>query len=100
MLILYTYRVNLVPIIYENDEILVINKPCGLAVQGGQGVKNSLDVLLPAQLGYTVYLVHRLDKETSGLMVVAKSSQAANKWISLLTSGEVRKEYIALCGGV
>ena len=43
-----------IPIIYENDEILVINKPAGLAVQGGQGIKNPMDQLLAQQLGAKV----------------------------------------------
>lgn len=91
---------NSIPIIYENDEIIVINKPCGLSVQGGQGVLSSVDTVLPKQLGFPVFLVHRLDKETAGLMVVAKSSVAAGKWSNLISSGQVSKEYIALCSGI
>jgi 23S rRNA pseudouridine955/2504/2580 synthase len=91
---------NNIPIIYENDEILIINKPVGLSVQGGEGVSSSVDTVLPTQLGYKVFLVHRLDKETSGLMVVAKSSKAAGKWTNLINQHNVQKEYVALCGGV
>ena len=68
-----------IPIEYEDDEILVINKPAGLAVQGGEGIAHPLDEELPKQVGYKVHLVHRLDKETCGLMVVAKNPQAASK---------------------
>lgn len=89
-----------IPIIYENDEILVINKPAGLAVQGGQGVKNPLDQLLAQQLGAKVYPVHRLDKETSGLLVVARTAAAAGLWTRLIASGQVKKEYQALCFGL
>lgn len=88
-----------VTVIYENSEILVIDKPAGLAVQGGAGVSHSLDEDLSVQLGYKIYLVHRLDKETFGLMVVAKSQQAASKWISLISGKQVRKEYMAVCFG-
>ncbi len=91
---------NNIPIVYENDEILIINKPVGLSVQGGEGVSSSVDTVLPTQLGYKVFLVHRLDKETSGLMVVAKSSKAAGKWTNLINQHNVQKEYVALCGGV
>ena len=91
---------NNIPIIYENDEILIINKPVGLSVQGGEGVSSSVDTVLPTQLGYKVFLVHRLDKETSGLMVVAKTSKAAGKWTNLINQHNVQKEYVALCGGV
>ncbi len=86
-------------IVYENSEILVINKPSGLAVQGGENITHSLDKDLSEQLGYKIYLVHRLDKDTEGLMVVAKNSSAANKWTKLISSKQVTKEYLALCIG-
>ncbi len=89
-----------IPIVYENDEILIVNKRAGLAVQGGEGVKNPLDSLLSEQLGAKVYPVHRLDKETSGLLVVAKTSVAARLWTGLIASGQVKKEYQALCFGL
>lgn len=89
-----------IPIIYENNEILIVNKGAGLAVQGGEGVKNPLDSLLSEQLGAKVYPVHRLDKETSGLLVVAKTSAAAHLWTGLIASGQVKKEYQALCFGL
>ena len=89
----------MIPIIYENDEILIINKPAGLAVQGGQGVVHSVDRDFAQQVGYKIYLVHRLDKDTCGLMVVAKNPVAAGKWTKLIGSKVVRKEYLALCAG-
>lgn len=88
------------PIVYENQEILIVNKPAGLAVQGGQGVKNPLDSVLAQQVGSKVYPVHRLDKETSGLLVVARTSAAAGLWTRLIASGQVKKEYQALCFGL
>lgn len=93
------FRMNEVPVIYENDEILIINKPCGLAVQGGEGIVHSVDRILPGQLGYPVHLVHRLDKETSGLLVVAKTPAAASKYITLLQQHDVKKEYAAIAAG-
>ncbi len=89
----------MIPIIYENDEIIIINKPAGLAVQGGQGVVHSVDRDFAEQLGYKIYLVHRLDKDTSGLMVIAKNPVAAAKWTKLIGSKVARKEYLALCAG-
>ncbi|NLC93656.1 MAG: RluA family pseudouridine synthase [Treponema sp.] len=88
-----------IPIIYENNEILVINKPFGLSCQGGQGVVHSLDEDLSKELGYKIFLVHRLDKDTSGLMIVAKDSKSASKWTKLISSKQVKKEYNALCVG-
>lgn len=88
-----------IPIIYENDEIFVINKPAGVAVQGGEGIAHPLDEEFSKQVGFKIYLVHRLDKETCGLMVVAKNSKAASKWIDLIASKQVQKEYTAVCFG-
>lgn len=88
-----------IDILFENEQILVIDKPSGVAVQGGEGVAHPLDKELPKQLGYPVYLVHRLDKDTSGLMVVAKSPFAASLWTNLIGGKRVRKEYTAICAG-
>ena len=88
-----------IPIIYENDEIIIINKPAGLAVQGGEKITHSLDKDFSQQLGYKIYLVHRLDKDTSGLMIVAKNPLAASMWTKLIGSKNVKKEYIAICSG-
>ena len=90
---------NMVPIIYENDEIYIINKQSGLAVQGGSGVSHSLDSDFSMQVGQKVFLVHRLDKDTCGLMIVAKTPKAACKWTKLISSKLAQKEYIAVCAG-
>lgn len=89
----------MIPVIYENDEIFIIDKPAGLAVQGGQGVVHSVDRDFAEQTGQKVYLVHRLDKDTSGLMIIAKNPVAAGKWTKLIGSKIVKKEYVALCAG-
>jgi 23S rRNA pseudouridine955/2504/2580 synthase len=86
-------------ILYENDEILVIDKPIGLAVQGGAGITHSVDTILAEQTGAKVFPVHRLDKDTAGILVVAKSAVAAAKWTKLIASGCIAKEYVALCLG-
>ena len=91
---------NFIPIIYENNEILVINKPAGMSVQGGEKISHPLDEELSKQVGYKIFLVHRLDRDTSGLMVVAKSSAAAAKWIKLIAGKQVKKEYKAICIGL
>ena len=75
-----------IPILFENEEILVINKPAGLPVQGGQGILHPLDKELAVQVGYPVYLVHRLDRDTNGLT-------------KLIGGKLVRKEYTAVCIG-
>ena len=87
-------------ILYSDEEIYVINKPAGLAVQGGKGITHSLDIDFAKEVGQKVYLVHRLDKETCGLMIVAKNPLAAKKWTKLISSKQVKKEYFAMVADV
>ena len=68
-------------ILYEDDELYVFNKPHGLASQGGSGTKRHMDGLLkslPNKQGEAPRLVHRLDRDTSGVLVVAKTRAAAS----------------------
>ncbi|MCQ2573157.1 MAG: RluA family pseudouridine synthase [Treponema sp.] len=88
-----------VPVLYENEEIYIINKPSGVAVQGGSGISHPLDEEFAKQVGQKVHLVHRLDKDTAGLMIVAKTPQAASKWTKLISSKQVQKTYTAYCFG-
>ena len=90
---------NGVTILYEDEEIFVINKNSGLAVQGGANVKHSIDVDFANEIGQKIFLVHRLDKDTAGLMIVAKTQAAAAKWTKLISGKTVKKEYIAICAG-
>jgi 23S rRNA pseudouridine955/2504/2580 synthase len=88
-------------ILYQDDTCFVVNKPAGLAVQGGAGVGTSLDVLLKNGFGGTgsgdALLVHRLDKETSGVLLVARGRENA-AWYSRQIAGHgARKEYLAVC---
>ncbi len=87
-------------ILYEDQEIILINKPCGMAVQGGANVAHSVDSELPLQTGYKIHLVHRLDKDTAGILIVAKNPQSASKWIKLIGTNQVTKEYTAVCFGL
>jgi len=87
-------------IIYEDNLCIVINKPAGLAAQGGKGIGVSLDSVLAESRPQRPLLVHRLDRDTSGLMVVAKTKEAARHFSRLL--GEERaviKRYLAVCKG-
>ncbi|MCL2067535.1 MAG: RluA family pseudouridine synthase [Treponema sp.] len=92
-----------IEIVYEDDSCLVINKPAGLAVQGGVGVKVSLDKILAEIRTPPPLLVHRLDKDTSGLILVAKNREAAADFSRLLSdgraSGGIFKQYTAVCLG-
>jgi 23S rRNA pseudouridine955/2504/2580 synthase len=90
---------NNINIIHEDSEIYIINKPAGIASQGGEKVTSSIDTVFAEQVGQKIYLVHRLDKDTSGLMIIAKNPIAANKWTKLISSKSVKKEYLAICVG-
>lgn len=87
------------PIVYQDEDIIVIDKPSGLAVQGGERVSRCVDEVLAEQVGAKVFLVHRLDKDTSGLLLVAKTSGAAARYSRLLSDGGVRKTYLAVSAG-
>jgi 23S rRNA pseudouridine955/2504/2580 synthase len=86
-------------VLYKDKDILVINKPAGLAVQGGSKVVKHLDGLLPALQfdGKQVpRLVHRLDKDTSGVMLLARHSAAAAELQRGFVHKTIRKTYLAL----
>jgi len=88
-----------IPIVYEDEAICIVNKPYGIPVQGGAHVSVCLTEILSKQLGIEIFPVHRLDKETSGLLVTAKSADAARSCRALFESKTVEKEYLALCFG-
>lgn len=86
--------------LYSDDDIVVFNKPAGLAVQGGTGIKKSVDKMAAALFPYSkISLVHRLDKETSGLLVVAKTQHAAQILAREFQNKTANKEYLALLNG-
>lgn len=86
----------LVQKIYEDDDILVLYKPPNLPTQPGKNIKDSLYHRLKATYPQnTPYLVHRLDKETSGLIVTAKSYKEVNKLQTLFKTRGITKLYLA-----
>lgn len=89
-------------ILYEDDDLYVFNKPHGLAVQGGSGTVRHMDGLLknlPNKQGEAPRLVHRLDRDTSGCLVVAKTATAAKHFGSVFRSRSARKIYWAVVAG-
>ncbi|MBL8552054.1 MAG: RluA family pseudouridine synthase [Hyphomonadaceae bacterium] len=90
-------------IIYEDAHLLAFDKPAGLAVQGGSGVTQSLELLLGAfakSNGKRPRLVHRLDRETSGVILAARTKPAAAFLSQAFAERRVAKTYLAIvCGG-
>ena len=90
-------------LIDDNDEFIVINKKAGVSVQGGTKSKNNLiDIFSNSNLFKDTkpYSVHRLDKETSGVMIIAKNYNSAKLLTSLFRLRKVYKTYLAICHGV
>lgn len=90
-------------VLFKNNEVICINKPAGLAVQGGSGLKDFLDRRMSAlqfEADEPPRLVHRLDKDTSGLLLLARSANDASKYAKLFASKAVQKTYVALVVGV
>lgn len=90
-------------ILYEDDEVYVFNKPHGIAVQGGSGTKRHIDGMLqslPNKKGEAPRLVHRLDRDTSGCLLVAKTRAAASHLGGVFRSRSARKIYWAVTVGV
>ena len=89
-------------ILENNDNFVVINKPRGIAVQAGtKSFRNIIDVLKNSKYFENTkpYIVHRLDKETSGVLIVAKNREYAQLFTSLFRIRKIHKTYIALAYG-
>src|SRR5579872_2671195 len=89
--------------LYEDDDVLVPNKPAGLAVQGGSGTTRHVDQMLEVMRdakGQKPRLVHRLDKETAGCLLIAKTRFAASALTGAFRHRSARKIYWALVAGV
>lgn len=89
-------------VIYKDKNIIVLNKPSGLAVQGGTNTTHHVDALLPA-LKYekeeTPKLVHRIDKDTSGILVLARDRKNADILTKAFREHNLQKTYLALVRG-
>jgi 23S rRNA pseudouridine955/2504/2580 synthase len=89
-------------ILYEDRDLLVLNKPFGLAVQGGSGTRRHIDGMLaalPNEKGERPSLVHRLDRDTAGVLLVARSRKMAAELGEIFRSRQAQKTYWALVEG-
>ena len=89
-------------IIDNNNDFIVLNKSSGISVQGGtKSKKNLVDIFAKSEIfdGTKPYSVHRLDKDTSGVFIMAKNRETAQLFTSLFRLRKVHKTYLALCHG-
>ena len=89
-------------IIDNNDNFIVLNKSSGISVQGGtKSKKNLVDIFAKSEIfqGTKPYSVHRLDKDTSGVFIMAKNRETAQLLTSLFRLRKVHKTYLAICHG-
>ncbi len=86
-------------VIYEDDELIALNKPFGLAVQGGTKTARHIDGMLPA-LGKGCRLVHRLDRDTSGVLLIARNAKSAAWAGRAFQSRRAEKVYWGVTNGV
>ena len=93
-------------IVFEDARLLALNKPSGVASHGGSGISfGAIETLRASRPGHTLELVHRLDRDTSGLLIVAKKRSALTEMQALMRedggggTGGIRKRYLALLAG-
>ncbi|KQZ67792.1 MULTISPECIES: RluA family pseudouridine synthase [unclassified Lysobacter] len=88
-------------IVYEDARLLALNKPSGVASHGGSGISfGAIETLRALRPGQTLELVHRLDRDTSGLLIVAKKRSALTEMQALMREdGGIAKRYLALLTG-
>ncbi len=90
-------------ILYQDDAVMALNKPAGMAVQGGSGITVHIDGMLDSLRGdggERPKLVHRLDRDTSGVLLLARTARAAQKLAALFRGRDIEKTYFALLAGV
>lgn len=86
-------------VIYKDEDVIILNKPHGLAVQGGTNIRKHIDGMLDALVsrkGVRPRIVHRLDKDTSGVLILARSAEAARALGRLFKGRDVKKIYWAV----
>jgi 23S rRNA pseudouridine955/2504/2580 synthase len=87
-------------IVFEDPRIIVVAKPAGIAVHGGSGISfGVIEALRAARPDETLELVHRIDRDTSGCLLIARKASVLRELHALLREGQFEKSYLALVGG-
>ena len=87
-------------VLFEDDDLLIINKPAGMASHGSAGGSATVTEMLAAYLGQSPHLITRLDRGTSGIMVAAKNAYMTERLRRMLHGDSFARRYVALCAGV
>ena len=90
-------------VIFKNDEFIALNKPSGIAVQGGTNIKLNIDMLLDSlkyELKERPKLIHRIDKNTSGLLLIARNLKSAKFFGEIFRERKIKKKYLLLVKGL
>ncbi len=85
-------------IIFQNDDFLILNKWSSISTQGGSKINISIDDIIK-KISLDYKLVHRLDKDTSGLLIISKNRNSAKKFGNLFKARSINKTYLAVCEG-
>ncbi|MBI3547618.1 MAG: RluA family pseudouridine synthase [Elusimicrobia bacterium] len=93
-------RYDRLPVLFEDASLVVVNKPCDvISHPTDRVVRNSVTSILRGQYGASLHLAHRLDRETSGALVLARTPEAARSLMTQFLGRTVKKEYLAVAAG-
>jgi 23S rRNA pseudouridine955/2504/2580 synthase len=90
----------MIRVLRESPSLVLVLKPAGMSVQPGEKAGRCLVDVLSEELGYRPFLLHRLDRDTEGVVALAKDSRSASRWSKALESRAARKLYAAVVAGV
>lgn len=98
-----TNKITKVELIYQDENLIAVNKPSGISVTKDRSGKADLLMILEKQLGLKAHdelrLIHRLDKATSGIIIIAKNIETQSLYSSLFEKREIKKTYLAIVQG-
>lgn len=95
-----TICTNDIPVIFEDEDILVINKPVGILSEDSQKGEKGILTLLQNENRKSLHLLHRLDREVGGVMVFAKNKKSASALSTDIANGKLQKSYLAITDGI
>lgn len=95
-----TICTNDIPVIFEDEDILVINKPVGILSEDSQKGEKGILTLLQNESRKSLHLLHRLDREVGGVMVFAKNKKSASALSTDIANGKLQKSYLAVTDGI